>query len=249
MSVMKILIVDDEALARERLHEFVNELYSDITITEASNGLQALKIINDDAPEIVLLDIRMPGMDGLEVARHTLQMESPPSIVFTTAYQEHAISAFDANAVDYLLKPIRRERLKIAIERASAVNYSKLTALTENKNIESKRTHVSTLVQGNLELIAVENIYYLKAEQKYVTAAWPGGEILLDESLVSLESEFPDNFIRIHRNALIAKKYIAGLKKTSDGLTLIQLKDMPVELAVSRRHLATVKAVLNQITL
>ena len=243
---MKILIVDDESLARERLHDLVEELYADVQISEATNGLEALDKISDQSPDIVLLDIRMPGMDGLEVARHVLLLERPPAIVFTTAYQEHAISAFDANAVDYLLKPIRKDRLKTAIERAAIVNQSRLTALSQG--LETKRTHISAMVQGNIQLIEINNIYYLKAEQKYVTAAWPGGEILLDESLVSLESEFPDYFIRIHRNALVAKNHIKGLSKTADGQIMIKLADMPIELAVSRRHLAAVKTAISQLS-
>jgi two-component system, LytTR family, response regulator AlgR len=238
---MKLLIVDDEALARERLLDLVVELYPEASTIEAANGLEALDKISAHSPDIILLDIRMPGMDGLELANHLLHLEAQPAIVFTTAYQDHAIDAFDANAVDYLLKPIRKERLNIAIERASIVSKSKLTALKENEGINSARTHLSAIIQGNIQLIPIEHIYYLKAEQKYVTAAWPGGEILLDESLVSLEAEFTNYFIRIHRNALVAINHISKLSKNSEGQQLIKLADMPIELAVSRRHLADVK--------
>lgn len=241
---MKILIVDDEKLARERLHDLVLELHPDVNMTEASNGIDALEQINEDSPEIVLLDIRMPGMDGLEVANHVLQMENQPAIVFTTAYQDHALSAFDANAVDYLLKPIRKERLKTAIERAATVSQAKLSAVNETEGMSSKRTHLSAMIQGNLQLIPIENIYYFKAEQKYVTAAWPGGEILIDESLVSLEDEFSDYFIRIHRNALACTMHIEGLKKTRDGQHTVKLVDIPIELAVSRRHVQEIKKVI-----
>lgn len=240
---MKILIVDDEALARERLHDLVIELYPDVITVEATNGVDALEKITEHSPEIILLDIRMPGMDGLEVANHLLQLETQPAIIFTTAYQDHAISAFDANAVDYLLKPIRKERLKTAIERAAVVSQPKLSSLNETDSITSSRTHLSALVQGNIQLIPIENIYYLKAEQKYVTAAWPGGEILLDESLVSLETEFKNYFIRVHRNALVAINHISGLSKNNEGQPCIELSDMPIELAVSRRHLSDVKKV------
>ncbi len=238
---MKILIVDDEALARERLHDIVIELYPDVITIEAANGLEALDKITEHYPDIILLDIRMPGMDGLEVANHLLLMETPPAIVFTTAYQDHAINAFDANAVDYLLKPIRKERLKIAIERAAIINQMKLSALNLTEGISSARSHLSAMIKGKMQLIPIENIYCLKADQKYVTAAWPGGEILLDESLVSLEAEFSNQFIRIHRNALVAVNHIDSLRKTSEGQHLIKLCDMPVELTVSRRHLQDVK--------
>lgn len=243
---MKILIVDDEALARERLHELVLELYPESNIIEAHNGLDALDKISEYSPEIILLDIRMPGMDGLELANHVLHFDTQPAIVFTTAYQDHAISAFDANAVDYLLKPIRKERLKIAIERATVVSQSKLTAVSGTNDVSSARQNLSAMINGNIQLISIENIYYLKAEQKYVTAAWPGGEILIDEPLVSLETEFPDYFIRIHRNALVAKNYIDSLCKTTDGQHIIKLLDMPIELTVSRRHLSDVRAIIKQ---
>jgi len=243
---MKILIVDDEALARERLHDLVIELYPEAITVEAINGIDALDKITTHLPEIILLDIRMPGMDGLELANHLLHLNSPPAIVFTTAYQDHALSAFDANAVDYLLKPIRKERLKVAIERATVVSQSKLTSLKNKQDKSSSRSHLSAMVQGSIRLIAVENIYYLKADQKYVTAAWPGGEILIDEPLVTLETEFPEHFIRIHRNALVAIDHIEGLRKTADGQHVIKLSDIPVELTVSRRHYAEVKKIIKQ---
>ena len=243
---MKILIVDDETLARERLSDFVTELFADASVLEASNGLDALDMISKHSPTILLLDIRMPDMDGIEVARHVMLLNQSPAVVFTTAYQEHALSAFDANAVDYLLKPIRKDRLKLAIERATVVSQSKLIALNENKTVASDRSHLSAMVQGKIQLVAIENIYYFKAEQKYVTAAWPGGEILLDDALVSIEEEFSNHFIRIHRNALIAIKHIDSLYKTTDGQHVIKLADMPIELAVSRRHLAKVKSAIKQ---
>jgi len=243
---MKILIVDDEALARERLHDLVLELHHDAITIEANNGTEALEKVTLHSPEIILLDIRMPGMDGLEVANHLLNLPTPPAVIFTTAYQDHTLSAFDANAVDYLLKPIRKERLKLAIERASIVSQSKLDLLNESESVSSARSHLSAMIQGNIRLIAIENIYYLKADQKYVSAAWPGGEILIDESLVTLEAEFPEVFIRIHRNALVAIKYIEGLGKTTEGQHVIKLSNMPTELIVSRRHFSVVKKLIKQ---
>lgn len=243
---MKILIVDDETLARERLHDLVIELHKDAIIFEASNGSEALEKVSQHLPEIILLDIRMPGMDGLEVASHLLNMDAPPAVVFTTAYQDHSLSAFDANAVDYLLKPIRKERLETAIERAAIVSQSKLVLINKAEPLPTVRSHLSTVCQGNIRLIAIKDIYFLKAEQKYVTAAWPGGEILIDEPLVALETEFPTTFIRIHRNALVAINYIESLGKTSDGQHIIKLKDMSIELTVSRRHFGAVKKIIKQ---
>ncbi len=243
---MKILIVDDETLARERLRDLVLDLYPDTLIIEAASGSEALRQISQQAPEIVLLDIRIPDMDGLEVANHLLRLPAPPAIVFTTAYQEHTLNAFDANAVDYLLKPIRKERLNIAIERAAVLSQSKLALPNSRDDTPTARSHLSTMVQGSIRLIAVANIYYLKAEQKYVTAAWPGGEILIDEPLKELETEFSAQFIRIHRNALVAINRIEKLTRTVDGQHTIKLTEMPVELAVSRRHLAAVKKTIKR---
>ena len=238
---MKILIVEDEAPARERLGRLVLELYPECALFEAANGLDALAELSDRQAEIILLDIRMPGMDGLEFARHALNLERPPAIVFTTAYRDHALSAFETNAVDYLLKPIRRERLRTAIERARVISAAKLMAVDRP---DSRRKHLSAMFRGRLQLVAVSDIRYFKAEQKYVTAAWPGGEILVDESLAALQEEFPDQFMRIHRNALVAKSHIDSLAKTDTGGMVIRLKDMPAELGVSRRHLAAVRALL-----
>lgn len=244
---MHILIVDDEPLARERMQQLVAELQPSATLHAAADGVEALQQIGKFGPDIVLLDIRMPRMDGLEVARHVLKLDNQPAIVFTTAYQDHALSAFDANAVDYLLKPIRKERLQIALERARVLQRTRLNKLTETISENSKRTHVSAIVNGVLELIPVERIYYLKADQKYVTAAWPGGEILLDEPLVNLEDEFPDAFVRIHRNALVARKRIQGLGKNEDNQHYIKLQEMKEELQISRRHLASVREIVNRL--
>lgn len=244
---MQILIVDDEPLARERMQQLVTELQPAATMHVAADGVEALRQIGEHEIDIVLLDIRMPRMDGLEVARHVLKLEAQPAIVFTTAYQDHALSAFDANAVDYLLKPIRKERLQVALNRARVLQRTRLNSLTETISESSKRTHVSAIVNGVLELIPVERIYYLKADQKYVTAAWPGGEILLDEPLVNLEDEFPDTFIRIHRNALVARKRIQGLGKDADNHPFIKLEDIKEELQISRRHLASVREIVNRL--
>ena len=245
---MKILIVDDEPLARERMQQLVSELQPAADLFVAGDGIEALQLINDVAPDIVLLDIRMPRMDGLEVARHVLKLESQPAIIFSTAYQDHALSAFDANAVDYLLKPIRKDRLQVALGRAKVMQQSRLTSLSETISEGSnKRTHVSAIVNGVLELIPIERIYYLKADQKYVTAAWPDGEILLDESLVNLEEEFPDTFVRIHRNALVARKRISGIGKNSADQAFIRLEDIDDELQISRRHLAGIKEIIKRL--
>jgi two-component system response regulator AlgR len=242
---MKILIVDDEALARERLCELIQELNPDISISQAENGLQALESIKTEQPDIVLLDIRMPVMDGLEAAQHIAGLASPPTMIFTTAYQEHALDAFEANAVDYLLKPIRKQRLQTALQRANVLNRARLSELRFAET--AARTHLSAIVHGNIELVPVEEVRFLKAEHKYVTAAWPGGELLIDESLKSLEMEFPVQFLRIHRNALIAKNHIEGLEKDANGIHYVRLRGIQTTLAVSRRHIREIKKAVKQL--
>ena len=244
---MKILIVDDETLARERLVSLVSELNADCSISEAENGVAALKIINKESPELILLDIRMPVMDGLEVAHHLAGLETPPAIIFTTAYQDYALDAFDAHAVDYLMKPVRKERLQQAIDRAKALSRVNINELRDHHDSNSSRTHLSTTVQGNLQIIPIEKIYYLKADQKYVTAVWSDGELLLDDSLKSLEQEFSSQFIRIHRNTLVALEYILGLEKDEAGNPTIKLQGMETPLPVSRRHASHVRKVLKHL--
>lgn len=243
---MKILIVDDEALARERLIDLITELDTGSVIIEASHGLIALDMVQHESPEVVLLDIRMPLMDGLEVAHHLAGLESPPAVIFTTAYQDHALEAFDTHAVDYLLKPIRKDRLQQALERAQMINRANITELREQDQLSTARTHLSAIVQGNLRLVAVGDIRYLKAEQKYVIAAWPDGELLLDDSLKSLESEFQALFVRIHRNALVALQHIESLEKEKDGNVCIRLRGMVNALQVSRRHVSTVRQTMKK---
>ncbi len=174
---MKILIVEDEKLARERLKDLILEYDQSHCILEADNGLSAIQIVENEQPDVLLLDIRMPIMDGLETAYHLSTIDCPPSVIFTTAYQDHAIDAFEANAVDYLLKPIRRERLQQALSRAQFINQARLTELRDDVIKSKSRSHLSVINQGKIELIPVTEIRYLKAEQKYVTIGWPDREL------------------------------------------------------------------------
>lgn len=245
--MLKILIVDDEPLARNRLISLIGELPGEHRILEADQGLAALEKIMQDAPDIVLLDIRMPVMDGLEVAHHLAGMEHPPAVIFTTAYQDHALEAFDTHAVDYLLKPIRKERLRQALERAGILQRARVAELRRLEQPAQPRTHLSASIHGKLKLVPVKEVRYLKADQKYVVAGWPGGELLLDESLVTLEEEFQQRFIRIHRNALVAREYVDTLTKDKDGELMMTLRDMDVTLQVSRRNAAQVKKALRKL--
>ena len=244
---MKILIVDDEILARERLVSLLSELDNNFLISEAEHGVDALNLISKDSPELVLLDIRMPVMDGLEVAHHLTGLESPPAIIFTTAYQDYALDAFDAHAVDYLMKPIRKKRLQQAIGKARALSRINVNELRDNDDSKYSRSHLSATVQGNLQIVPVEKIHYLKADQKYVTAVWPEGEILIDDSLKSLGQEFASRFIRIHRNTLVSLRHIQRLDKDEDGNHCIKLQGIESPLPVSRRHASKVRKAIKRL--
>jgi two-component system, LytTR family, response regulator AlgR len=236
--MLKILIVDDEYLARQRLISLIGELNLEKQIIEAENGLTALDMVINYKPDVVLLDIRMPVMDGLEVAQHIIRLTTSPAIIFTTAYQDHALEAFDAHAVDYLLKPVRLERLKHALERASILQRTPVNQIRKLDPFMQPRSHLSTTVKGSLKLIPVNEIRFLRAEQKYVVAGWPHGELLLDESLISLEKEFQSRFIRIHRNALVALEYIDELIREKAGVHQVRLHGVTTLLQVSRRNLS-----------
>lgn len=245
---MKILIVDDERPARLRLIDLLREIEPNHILLEADNGLSALMMVDKEQPDIILMDIRMPGMDGLEAAYHLTSFEPQPAVIFTTAYQDHAIQAFEANAVDYLLKPIRRERLLEALDRAEIINRARLEEISKDESGIRPRTHLISSSRNRVELIPVDEIAYMKAEQKYITVGWLGRELLIDEALKSLESEFHTSFLRIHRNALVSMHHIKGLEKSSDGGYRILLENMDGGLAVSRRHLQEVRKFVKKST-
>lgn len=246
---MKILLVDDEKPARERLRQLLDDFGNHDVIGEASNGEEAIAMAATTVPDVVLLDIRMPGVDGIETAHHLNALESPPAIVFTTAYDEYAIDAFDARAIGYVLKPVRRERLERALELASRLSRQALNELTKYSGLESTRNHVCARVHDELRLIPIADVSYFNADQKYVCVHHSGGEDLIDDSLKSLEDRFADQFVRIHRSALVAVSKIEKLEKSGDGKTRVVLRDSsqeddnsPIdELVISRRHLATVR--------
>ena len=242
---MKILIVDDEPPARQRLRQLVEDGAEHEIVGEAGNGEQAIALTNEHNPDVVLLDIRMPGVDGIETAHHLNAMDSPPAVVFTTAYDEYAIEAFDARAIGYVLKPMRRERLESALEHAARITGQMLKQLTESSNLTSRRGHVCTREHDQLKLIPIADIRYFNADHKYVTVHHSDGESLIDDALKSLEEEFADDFVRIHRNALVALDQIDCLQKTDDGKAVVVLRSEDSantdELPVSRRHLADVR--------
>jgi len=242
---MKILIVDDEPPARERLQALVEELRAGEVVGHAGNGAQALRAVEQGTPDVVLLDIRMPGMDGLEVARHLARTEAPPAVIFTTAYDRHALAAFEANAVGYLLKPIRRERLEAALEQARRLSRAQLAALAASGGLaDAARTHISATMHGRLQLVPVEDVRYFRAEDKYVTVRFPGGQVLIDDSLAALEEEFGQRFLRVHRNALVAPGHVTSLERDGRGYPCLHLDGVDEAVAVSRRLAGKVRRLL-----
>jgi two-component system, LytTR family, response regulator AlgR len=242
---VKVLIVDDEKPARDRLRQLVDDSEGHVVVGEAANGEQALTEATTQQPDVVLLDIRMPGMDGIETAHHLNAMEHPPAVVFTTAYDEYAIDAFDARAIGYVLKPVRREKLERALEHAMRLSGTTLREITSESKVDSRRHHVCTGSRGELHLIPIKEIDSFNADQKYVCVHHSGGQDLIDDSLKSLEQEFADSFVRIHRAALVAVDQIDRLEKLPTGKTRVVLRSGSQqddnELIISRRHLTDVR--------
>jgi two-component system, LytTR family, response regulator AlgR len=233
---MKLLIVDDEPPARDRLRRLLEELDDCDVVAEAGNGEEALSYCGELKPDVVLLDVRMPGLTGIQVARHIDTLEDPPAVIFTTAYDQYAVDAFETEAVGYLLKPVRKEKLAHALRHASRISPSRLVKVAESARIEHKREQVCARLGEQLRLIPVADIYFFLADQKYVTVRHKGGENLIDESLKSLAEEFSPDFVRIHRNALVAEKYISAVERTDSGQYVVRMRDCGNVLEVSRRH-------------
>ncbi len=237
---MKILIVDDEQLGRERLAQLVEEIGAPYAVIgQAASGAEAVEMCSALEIDLVLMDIRMPGVDGLEAAARIMCNDPPPAVIFVTAYEEHALEAFDRNAVDYLLKPVRRGRLELALGRAQALSRVQIQALD---GLQGDATaYVYSSFRGGVLRIPVDEIYFFRAEQKYVIARHRDGEALLEESLKTLEQQMGDSFLRIHRNALAAKSRLSGLEKRPDGHFQVYFRDIDDRLEVSRRHLPEVR--------
>ena len=253
MSELKILIVDDEAPARSRLRELLGDLRAEVpnvVVGEAENGLVALRMIESTAVDLLLVDIRMPKMDGIELARHLAKLERPPAIIFATAYDAYAMEAFDLNAVDYLLKPVRAVRLAAALGKARLLRPLAADVLAALQ--PEGRSHLSCHERGRLLLVPVADIIYLKADLKYVTARTREREYLLDESLTHLEAEFEVRFIRLHRSVLVARDAIVGFERSSDDDSethwLALVRDVPERLPVSRRQWPLVKNYAKQLS-
>lgn len=247
---MRVVIADDEPLARERLRGLLAEQRGVEVVAEAADGQHALHACAEHRPDLVLLDIAMPGIDGLEAARHLAAFEPRPAVVFCTAYDAHALSAFEAEAIDYLVKPVRAERLAAALERVRTF------AAGRERNAEAgvpppaggqRRSHLCARLRGSLRLIPIEDVHYLHAEEKYVVVHHARGEDLIEESLKSLEDEFGERFVRIHRNCLVARHEIVELRRAPDGHVQAVLRHGKQPLEVSRRCVSGLKETLKHL--
>lgn len=243
---MDVLIVDDELLARQRLARMVEKIEGFCVVAEADGAEEAVAAIAAHDPDIVLLDIQMPGRDGLSLARDIAALEDPPAIIFCTAYDQYALDAFGTNAVGYLLKPVKAEQLLQVLEKATKLN--KIQRVAAQKNTapqqEHQRTHISAKTRRGVELIPLEDVRYFLADHKYVTVYHRTGEHLLDETLKELEEEFAGRFVRIHRNSLVSIKHIEALERTAQGQYQVRLADTELRPVISRRHVSDLKELL-----
>lgn len=251
-SPLAILIVDDEPPARARLRELLADIAPTLpamVVGEAENGLAALERLNDQPADVVLCDIRMPRMDGIELAGHLGGLANPPVVIFTTAYENYAVQAFDLNAIDYLLKPVRAQRLLAALQKVARPAHlpAALALATVGREMRgSGRTHLSCHERGRLLLVPVAEVLYFKADLKYVTARTREREYLLDEALTHLEEEFAERFIRLHRAVLAAKDALAGFERAAgddaEAYGWALMRGVPDRLPISRRQWSLAKS-------
>ena len=247
---IRIFIVDDEAPARSRIKELLGDLAGELrteVVGEAANGQEGLVMLQTTPADVALVDVQMPEMNGLEFARHASQLERPPAVIFATAHDQYAVAAFEVNALDYLLKPVRAIRLKAALLKALQGGSIKRESVERASN--SPRHYLSVSERGRISLVPVLDILYLRAELKYVTVKTKEREYLVEESLTQLEQEFSGVFVRIHRSCLIARRLIKGFERVSsdDGEGAgwaVLLHGCDDKLPVSRRQWSTVKALV-----
>src|SRR5690606_8815786 len=246
---MDLLIVDDEILARQRLVRMVEKLEDCQVVGEADSAEAAMIAICQQDPDVVLLDIRMPGEDGLSLAHRIAELEDPPALIFCTAFNEYALDAFGTVAVGYLLKPVKAEQLIDVLAKAQRLNKLQRAAISEQRSVPavSQRSHITAKSRRGLDLIHLDDIRYFIADKKYVTVYHLGGEHLLDETLKELEEEFGERFLRIHRNALVSVRHIEAVVRNALGQYLVRLADTEHQPIASRRHAGSLKNLLKQL--
>lgn len=239
---LKVLVVDDEALARSRLRTLLGDCTAPAAVAaaEAADAVQAMKALQRESFDAVLLDIRMPGVDGIALARTIASLAQPPALVFVTAHSEHAVQAFELEAVDYLTKPVRLERLQQALQ--------KVERLGQSARMSTADVAEETLIiqdRGRTERVPLAEVLYFKAELKYITVRTATRSYILDGSLSELEERHATRFMRIHRNALIARRAVRALEKHFDPEEgegwAVRLNGIDELLAVSRRQLSAVR--------
>ena len=246
---MRVLVVDDERLARERLNRMIAILDEYDVVGIAQSGEEAIRQAVALEPDIVLLDIRMPGMDGMETGKQLSSLAAPPAVIYCTAFGEHALEAFDVNASAYLMKPVRRESLINALANASRVNKLQLAKVLDDDELPKShtRTHISARTRRGIELIPLKEVKFFQADQKYVTVRHVGGEVLIDDTLRDLESEFGDRLVRIHRNALVMMEHLEALERDSTGHYQVRMRGIEERLGVSRRHVSGLRRLVQRL--
>jgi two-component system response regulator AlgR len=249
--MLRVFIADDEAPARERLKELLADIAAELptrVVGEARNGVEAIEQLPASGAQVLLLDIEMPGMAGLEVARHLAGLQLGPAVVFVTAHDRHAVEAFELNALDYLVKPVRAPRLAAALRKASASGPPAQQQLA--RAATQAREYLSVTERNRIVLVPVRDIVYLRAELKYVTLRTRAGEHLIEEPLVALEREFAERFVRVHRSCLVARSAVRGFERAAgDGDEqhwAVVLDGVPERLPVSRRQWAEVRSLVKE---
>ncbi|MBO1530395.1 response regulator transcription factor [Psychrobacter sp. F1192] len=239
---MRIVVCDDEPLARERLVRIVQESGYEV-VAQATTGAEAVTAVKLQQPDVILLDIRMPEMDGVRCAHILNELEHPPAIIFVTAYDHYAITAFKANAIGYLLKPANKDELLEALSKAKNLNAAQLNQIRKLEDPAARpiREHISARTHRGVELIKLKDIYYFTADQKYVKVRHKDGVVLIDETLKELEEEFGDRLFRVHRNAIINLSFLDYLETIDSGQYQVRFKGIDEALAVSRRHLPSLR--------
>ena len=239
MTDLRVLVVDDEAPARARLKRMLAALPGCQVVGEAASGQQALAVIEDIGPDVLLLDISMPGLDGMSLARVLRKQQKPPAVVFCTAWPDQALDAFDSGAVDYLVKPVRAERLQVALQRAAR--------FIRPAGPAGQGVFLSSTVAGRAQLLELLTVICLHAEDKLTTVYHEHGEAIIDESLVDIEREHGELFLRVHRNALVARERVRGLQPGKAGSMRVVLDGCAFQPRVSRRQLAAVRRLIKEL--
>lgn len=233
--MLKVLIVDDEPLARERLKRLIDAADDCVLVGEAGTADEARSAIDDATPDVVLLDISMPGASGMQLARELKARDDAPVVVFCTAHPERALDAFEAAALDYLVKPVRAERLEETLSR-----------VRRSAGDEDDEQFLRSTVGTREILIPLSDVICLLAEDKYTTVVFADGRAVVNDSLVQIEEAHPQRFFRVHRGCLVSRRHVRGLERVSDGGHVVLLTDTDERPEISRRKLPAVRRLIRE---